>query len=56
MAMNVLGNGLSDAGHYEDALSVQEAELSMMRRVGASEQTTFSPCRTILRTRIAWAA
>ena len=36
MAMNVLGNGLFDAKHYEDALSVQEAELSMWRRVGAS--------------------
>ena len=36
-AMNVLGNGLSDAEHHEDALSVQEAELAMLRRLGASE-------------------
>ena len=31
-------NGLFDARHYEDALSVQEAELSMMRRFGTAEQ------------------
>ena len=35
--MGLLGNGLQDAKHYEDALSVYEAELSMWRRVGASE-------------------
>jgi hypothetical protein len=35
-AMTVLGNGLSGANHDEDALSVQEAELSIMRRIGAS--------------------
>ena len=35
MAMNELGNGLGDAKHHEDALSVHEAVLSMMRRVGA---------------------
>ena len=29
MAMNQLGNGLSAAGHHEDALSVREAELAM---------------------------
>ena len=38
LMLTQLGNGLSDAGHYEDALSVQEAELSMMRRLGASEE------------------
>ena len=38
MAMSVLGNGLSEADNHEDALSVQEAKLSMMRRLGASEQ------------------
>ena len=32
MAMTLLGNGLSSAQHHEDALSVREAELSMMRR------------------------
>jgi tetratricopeptide (TPR) repeat protein len=36
-AMNRLGNGLAEAKHHEDALSVQEAELAMKRRVGASE-------------------
>jgi hypothetical protein len=36
--MSVLGNGLAAAGHHEEALSVGEAELSMMRRVGASEE------------------
>ena len=35
--MTLLGNGLSAAGHNEDALSVYEAELAIMRRVGASE-------------------
>ena len=37
MAMTQLGNGLSEADHHEDALSVQEAELSMRRRLGAPE-------------------
>ena len=36
-AMCALGQGLSDAGHHEDALSAQEAELSLGRRLGASE-------------------
>ena len=36
-AMTTLGNGLYDANHMEDASSVKEAELSMLRRVGASE-------------------
>ena len=35
--MSVLGNGLSDAECHEDALSVKEAELAMMRRLGAPE-------------------
>ena len=35
--MEGLGNGLSDAKLHEDALSVREAELSMLRRVGAGE-------------------
>jgi hypothetical protein len=39
MAMNVLGLGLNDAKHYEDALSVQEAELSTKRRLGAQEES-----------------
>ena len=37
LAMNVLGNGLSLANHYEDALTVMEAELAMKRRLGADE-------------------
>ena len=36
MAMNRLGNGLLVAKH-PDALSVKETELSMLRRLGASE-------------------
>ena len=36
-AMSLLGISLTDAKHYEDALSVQEAELSMARRFGDSE-------------------
>ena len=35
--MMMLGNGLSAAGHDEDALSVREAELSIERRHGTSE-------------------
>ena len=37
MAMTQLGNGLSDAGHHEDALSLRDAELSTERRLGDSE-------------------
>ena len=36
-AMQQLGHGLSEANHYEDALSVQEAELSTLRRIGVPE-------------------
>ena len=35
--MNILGNGLGYAKHHEEALSVKEAELSMLRRLGKSE-------------------
>ena len=35
--MQVLGSGLSEAKHHEDALHVKEAQLSMMRRLGDSE-------------------
>ena len=35
--MSLLGSGLLYANHQEDALSVQEAELSIMRRIGTSE-------------------
>ena len=37
-AMKLLGISLADAGNYDDALSVQEAELSMRRRLGESEE------------------
>ena len=37
MAMTQLGNGLCKAKHSEDALSVEEAQLAMMRRIGAPE-------------------
>ena len=35
--MTTLGNGLSDGGRDEEALPVREADLSMMRRIGASK-------------------
>ena len=38
MAISQLGNGLYAAEHHEDALCVRENELSMRRRLGASEQ------------------
>ena len=38
MAMTQLANGLTLAKHHEDALSVQEAELSLTRRHGANEE------------------
>ena len=50
-AMTQLGNGLADALHHEDALSVQEAELAMLRRLGASEASILAR-RAILRTRM----
>jgi hypothetical protein len=34
--MSELGNGLSDARHHADALSVYEAELSTLQRLGHS--------------------
>ena len=40
-AMTQLGNGLSEANHHEDAISVYEAELAMKRRLGASEDHTL---------------
>jgi tetratricopeptide (TPR) repeat protein len=36
--MNVLGSGLASADRDEDALVVKEAELSMLRRIGACEE------------------
>jgi hypothetical protein len=37
MAMSQLGNGLSQANQNEDALSVKEAEMAMLRRLGVPE-------------------
>ena len=37
LAMQQLGNGLHDAKHHEEALSVREAHLSTIRRLGGSE-------------------
>jgi len=37
MAISQLGIGLALGGHHEDALSVKEAELSLLLRLGASE-------------------
>ena len=37
-AMTLLANGLSAVDHHEDSLHVQEAELSMRRRLGGSEE------------------
>ena len=50
MAMTELGNGLFAAQHYEDAVSVQEAELSIERRQGASEQVILCVQGNIART------
>jgi tetratricopeptide (TPR) repeat protein len=36
-AISALGNGLSIVGHHEDALSVREAQLFLVRRIGGSE-------------------
>jgi tetratricopeptide (TPR) repeat protein len=36
-AMTTLGNSLGMTGQHQDALSMKEAELSMLRRLGASE-------------------
>ena len=38
-AINLLGNGLHDADHHQDALSVREAELSLKRRLNAPEES-----------------
>ena len=39
--MSMLGNGLANAGHHEDELSVREAELAIERRQRAEEQTPW---------------
>jgi len=42
MALGRLGIGLTSAKQYEDALSVQEAELNMERRLGASDNNMLA--------------
>ena len=41
-AMTLLGNGLGTTGQHQDALLVQEAELSMRRRIGDPERNLFA--------------
>jgi hypothetical protein len=42
LAMKQLGNGLSAAEHHADALAVKEAQLSMLRRLGAPEEAMLA--------------
>ena len=42
LAIEVLGNGLSAAAHYDDALPVREAELAMRRRLGDPEENILN--------------
>ncbi len=49
-AINLLGIGLGTANRYEDMLSVQEAELSMRRRLGDSEVAILAVQGNIART------
>ncbi len=42
MAMSMLGNGLFLADHHEEALSLREAELAILRRNGASEHNILA--------------
>ena len=41
-AMMQLGNGLLETGQYDDALSVKETELAMMRRLGESAENILT--------------
>ena len=36
--MTELGNGIFEENHYEDVVSLREAQLAIMRRIGASEE------------------
>ena len=49
-AMTVLGNGLTDANYNEDALTVQEAELSTLRRLGAPGESILGTQGNLART------
>ena len=48
--MGVLGCGLFEAGHFEDALAVQEADLAMMRRLDVPEKTMLVTQGNLART------
>jgi len=50
VAMNELGLGLSAVGHHENALSVQEAELDTLRRVGAPDKHIVEVLRCLAST------
>ena len=49
-AMPLLGNGLYEAKQFADALPVREAELSMLRRFGASERYVLAVQGNLART------
>ena len=49
-AMRQLGNGLSAAKHHEDELIVEEAQLSMLRRLGASEYNILGALNNLANT------
>jgi tetratricopeptide (TPR) repeat protein len=50
LAMNLLGCGLSQAKRHNEALSVQEAELAIMRRLGVSEDVILVTQSNLART------
>ena len=52
LAMSQVGNGLYEAGHFEDALSVREAELSTLRRYQTSEVNFLSVQSNVAQTYI----
>ena len=51
-AMGLLGNALHYAGRNEDALTVKEAQLSMLRRLGDSENNILACQGNLANTRI----
>ena len=55
-AMTMLGNGLSAVNDHEDALSVGETHLSMMRRLGVAEGDTHSSGQSCKHVSRAWTA
>ena len=50
LAMTLLGNGLLEVDHYAEALTVQEAELSVKRRIGLPEANILATQSNIART------